>query len=423
MNPLQPAGKQKRKPPRKACNNCPACLTQPCNECSNCTNQKSNRRCKQRQCPFLALPSTPASAAPARSSVPASVTGQGSAVTPSGNSAATLTADISSVLLSSLPQSAASLFDSLPSTSGSQLPAERRLSASQQVDQETGGRKRQRLQEDHLLVESTFKNFVLAKKAPRGVSGMMYQCLKCNSDFPTRIICIRHALTCGKAFTGKKRGKNTRQLTCNICPFKTTTEKKLEKHRLGSHSEVATRVRCLTCNDTFSTVKILKKHILGIHKGSKPHQCKYCDKKFAHKFNMNRHMDTHLRDRVGREMDRLTHRQVDVQQWEEGMGGGGSVDTSTGHLDGGEVDHDAGSDVDDDPDLSSARRGFSVNELADAFVEQCRQNGDTEAVLLERRKALEAKLVKHVSPFTSSPPASTQPSSTAPQVGLRKRLG
>ena len=412
MNPLQLAGgKQKRKPPRKACNKCPACLATPCKECSNCTNQKSNKRCKQRQCPFLALPS---SAVPAAS--PASVTEGGSTITPSGST----TPDLSSILLAALPPSAARLLDSLPSTSGSQSPAQGSTSASQQVDQETGGRKRQRLQEDHLLVEATYKNFVLARKAPRGVSGMIYQCLKCNSDFPTRIICIRHVLACGKAFTGKKRGKNTRQLTCNICTFTTTTEKKLEKHRRESHSQVATRVRCLTCNDTFSTVKILKGHIIGVHKGSKPYQCKYCDKKFARKFNLTRHMDTHLRDRVMREMDRLTHRQVDIEQWEEGLG----VNTSDGgNLNGEEVDQDAnrevGSDVDSDLDLSSAsdqRQGFSVKELNDAFIQRCRENGDTEEVLKERMMALQPQLVKKVAPFTSSPP---QPSTPTPQVGLR----
>ena len=310
-----------------------------------------------------------------------------------------------------------------------------------QVDQGTSGRKRQRLQEDHLLVESVFKNFVLAKKAPRGYVGLIYQCLKCNSDFPTRIICIRHALKCGKAFTGKKRGKNTRQITCNICPFKTTTETKLEKHRREAHSQVSRRVRCLTCNDTFASVKILKKHIISIHKNTTPHQCKFCEKKFSQKSNLNRHMDIHLGDQGQKERDRLTFRRVDLLQWEESLGDtlreranggvnqhvvGSQVEEPTSRdRAGGEVDQDVeGSEVDEDPDpfsASSECQGFSVNELTDAFIERCRQRGDSEEVLDERRRTFEARLVQKVSPSTSSPCASTLPaSSTPPQVGLLK---
>ena len=74
-------------------------------------------------------------------------------------------------------------------------------------------------------------------------------------------------------------------------------------------------------------------------------------------------------------MDRLTHRQVELEQWEEEMGGNVGVDISTaetGDLNGEEVDQDvnegAGSDVDGDSDQ---RQGFSVQELTDAFIQQC----------------------------------------------------
>lgn len=437
---MQPAGKPKRKPPRKACNRCPACLAPPCKECSNCTNSNSNKRCKQRLCPYLALPSSttpPSSAPPAPSTQPGpSSSGQPgpssapqpgpssspqAGTTPSSQPGSSLTAAILSVL----PQSAAAaLLDSPSASSPGELsgggPAQKRNSSLQQDDEESGGRKRQRLQEDHLKVEAMFNNYVLVKKNPKGLVGLVYQCLKCNTDFPTRIICIRHAFGCGKTFTGKRRGKNTRQITCNICPFKTTTEGELAKHRRDEHQEVTCqRVRCLTCNETFATVKSLKKHIMNVHKNSDVRKCGVCGKDFASQFNLKRHMDTHLRDEGQRERDRLAFREVGLDHWQWGdMTAGGDGDGGDGEAGGRqeeEVDHEdaGGSDVEDDPALP--RQGFSVKQLADAYIEQCRQNGDSASVLMERRRLLEERLLKKVTPCVStSSPGSTEPSTSSP---------
>ena len=273
------------------------------------------------------------------------------------------------------------------------------------------------------MVEAVEKNFVLAKKAPRGFSGFTYQCLKCNVDFTTRIICIRHASTCGKAFTGKKRGKNTRRLTCNLGTFKSTTEGALAMHRSVAHKEATSqRVRCLTCNDTFASVKILKKHILVVHKNCGQVKCNVCGKKFANKFNLGRHKDTHLRDDSQRARDRLSFREVALSQWDGELGDVGvnveGVNVEGVNFESGEVDQD-GSDVEDDPAASGDhRQGFSLNELGECFIEQCRKNGDSEKVLRERRKALEARFLKKVSPSTSSPPSSTPSTSGTAQVDL-----
>ena len=434
---MLPAGKPKRKPPRKACNRCPACLAQPCKECSNCTNANSNKRCKRRQCPYLALPSSASSAAPALSSQigtsssppqPGTSSQPGSSSSPlqPGTSAQPGTStqpgsSLTSAILSVLPRSAAAALSDSPSPGelGEGGPAQKRSSSMQQDEQETGGRKRQRLQEDHLRVEATFNNYVLVKKSPKGYVGQVYQCLKCNSDFPTRIICIRHAFNCGKTFTGKKRGKNTRQITCNICPFKTTTEGELAKHRRDAHKEVTSqRVRCLTCNETFASVKSLKKHIMNVHKNSDMKKCGECGKYFASQYNLKRHLDTHQRNGAQRERDRLAFREVDLNQW-GAVSLGGDVDVGGGVQDGGaqQVDDEAGSDVDDDPALSSPsdrRQGFSMNQLAEAFTEQCRRNGDTEPVLRERRRLLQEKLLKKVSPCISTSSASSEPSTSSP---------
>ena len=237
-------------------------------------------------------------------------------------------------------------------------------------------------------------------------------------------------MNCGKAFTGKRRGKNTRKITCNICPYKATTEGELAKHRRQAHKDLLfkQRVRCLTCNETFATEKTLKKHILVVHKNSEQQECEFCDKKFANKFNLKRHKDTHLRDQAVKEMDRANFRQVDLAQWVENIGE--LVDVGTSRDEASDlteevsqaVNDGAGSDVEEDPDLSSASdelQGFSINQLKDAFMERCRQMGDSEAVLNKRKEALEARLVEKVSLVTCSSPASTQPSNATPhQVDL-----
>ena len=466
MNPLQTPSSGKKKV-RKACNSCPACLAPPCNECSICRNSKSHKKCKQRVCPNLALSSPSPSQSTASECLSGGIAGgrhssdsagasrtspqvsyelldaqsqstsnlpqalSNSSTLASGSSDnRVLTSNISTALLSALPQSAARLFDH-PSTSSEQLseegPGNRRSSVSQEDVEETGGRKRQRLQEEHLRVEAVAKKFVLAKKNPSGAAGLIYQCLKCDIDFPTKIMCIRHAMSCGKLFTGKRRAKNTRKITCNICPFKATTEGDLARHRRRAHPELCSqRVRCLTCNDTFATVKILKKHILTVHKNGAQEECEYCDKKFANRANLKRHRATHLKSQLEKEMERANFRQVDLAQWDESLGEGHGVGTSRDDLGDltEEVDKAAsdgtGSDVDDDTDLSSAS-GFSINQLKDAFMERCRQMGDSEAVLNERRQALERRLVK-VSHAISSPPASNNPSSPTPQVDLGQEV-
>ena len=233
MNPLQPGKqKQKRKPPRKACSTCPACLAPPCKECSNCTNAKSNKRCKQRLCPYLAL-TTSSSAPSAPTPSPVSSSQAAGSTASSGDPTVGISSTVTSLLLAALPPSTSSQLDI--SHQSSSQPAQKGKS---QDDQETSVRKRQRLQEDHLMVEAVEKNFVLAKKAPRGFSGFTYQCLKCNVDFTTRIICIRHASTCGKAFTVSVYLKDhTRTLhngqrdhKCNSCGKSFTQSGVLKRH-------------------------------------------------------------------------------------------------------------------------------------------------------------------------------------------------
>lgn len=434
MNPLRPTPPGKRRP----CNSCPACLAPPCNECCNCRNTKSHKKCKQRICPNLSLPSPSPS--------PLSASGRSAANSGSGELAGTsrstplvssspslagpssgsssLPPTASTALLSVFPWSSVGILDT-PTTSADEHseagPADKRSSASLQNDEETGGRKRQRLQEEHLQVEAVTKNFVLAKQNPSGAAGFVYQCLKCNIELPTKIMCTRHALNCGKAFTGKRRGKNARKITCNICPYKATTEGELAKHRRQAHKELCgQRVRCLTCNDTFATVKILKKHILAVHKNSANEECEYCDKKFANKANLKRHMVTHLKSQAEKEAERTNFRMVDLTQWDESLGVGTTSRVAPGDLTE-EVSHDvsngAGSDLDEDSDLESDEEaeGFSINQLKDAFIERCRQMGDSGEVLNQRRQALERRLIK-VSPATPSSPALNQPST--PQVDL-----
>ena len=310
MNPKASAApaEQKRSPPRRACKECSACLAPPCKECSNCLNPKFKKKCKRKLCPYLGQPA-PSSTSAAHLSArgPSTSTGVSAAgdaspsqqlssyspdVTVPPDSQEDYSGEVvinkSSILISK---------DGVSPTAGS---------SSQPEEQESRVRKRQRLQEEHLRLKAVYNNYVSAKKDSRGLAGWTYQCLKCEKYFGTRITCTRHASTCEKTFTGKRRAKNMRQVTCNICPFKATTESGLETHRREAHPEVSSqRPRCWTCGETFASAKNLKSHVLKVHKKVGLLSCETCDKKFTKKFNLIRHMNCHLRDQDEKERDRL----------------------------------------------------------------------------------------------------------------------
>ena len=154
MNPKQSVASsgQKRSPPRRACKKCPACLAPPCKMCSNCLNIKFKKRCKQRVCPNLGQ-HTPSSSSPPSSAA----TGQVVESCPSTSTGISSTGDTTSIysnLLSSIPSRDAVELQDSQADHRMEVVINKSSSSSQQLEsQETRGRTRQRLQEEHIRLK------------------------------------------------------------------------------------------------------------------------------------------------------------------------------------------------------------------------------------------------------------------------------
>ena len=429
MNPKQSVASsgQKRSPPRRACKKCPACLAPPCKMCSNCLNAKFKKRCKQRVCPNLGQ-QTPSSSSPPSSAATRQLV-ESCPSTSTGISSTGDTTSIFSNLLSSITSRDAVELQDSQADHRSEVAIKSPSTSSQQLEsQETRGRTRQRLQEEHIRLKAVYRNFVLAKKDSSGLAGWSYQCLKCDKFFKTKIVCTRHTSTCEKSFTGKKRSKNLRQIICNKCPFKATTEADLEMHRREAHPEVKTqRVPCLTCGDTFSSAKTLKGHILKVHKKIGMFSCDICDKEFGKKFNLVRHKDSHLRDQATRESERLTLGQT--------MQGDRRLDVSShtfreheevevpDNVSQGEFLEDQGHNKEEVIKKSSEREDYTIDQvrvedhlagdvitasaLSEVLALRWREQGDTEEEIADRRQAVEARLAADGRPHRLQPSPSS----------------
>ena len=188
--------------------------------------------------------------------------------------------------------------DSSPSSQPSTAKRGRRSSRNS-VGEEPRAPRKNRLQDEHQRMLNVERNLVKRIIDRRGAAGFSYKCLKCGVVKRERLRAIGHAANCGKRKAGKKRGKSTRILRCNLCEETATTVEKLTKHRREAHPDVLgrTHLQCTRCLKTFSYLRNYKNH-LKFHKQGKGYfNCKTCPKTFLHLRNLKRHELTHLEQR------------------------------------------------------------------------------------------------------------------------------
>ena len=273
-----------------------------------------------------------------------------------------------------------------------------------------------------------FENWVEVTEDHTTAGGSSYHCRKCPRSFKYRNEAIRHAATCGAPSKVKKRGKNTRMMTCNLCPFKASTRAKLAKHRISEHRDLLRQsINCTTCQKSFKSVKNLKEHMKKVHIKSKVFMCSKCPMKFTSKFSRNRHLNTHLGG--GEEATRM---RVVMEQALESSARHSDVDSLQGNDDDhdhdlqeeggyheeevGEADASKG-DVDDLPaELSQAvtQRNEAINDKTEKYLDICREWGDSEEVLAKKRKIMLASLITSESFFIPR----AKPSSVSPRLSM-----
>ncbi|KAG5666564.1 hypothetical protein PVAND_014582 [Polypedilum vanderplanki] len=122
-----------------------------------------------------------------------------------------------------------------------------------------------------------------------------------NSTETTGTICS----SCGKSFSNhhilNKHLKihSGQSFSCDSCPAKFTYLENLQRHQKVHDPNHFSQYVCDTCGNGYAELKSLKNHIMRIHLNIPPEKkfsCTFdgCSMKFAKRYNLKKHMMTHL---------------------------------------------------------------------------------------------------------------------------------
>lgn len=115
------------------------------------------------------------------------------------------------------------------------------------------------------------------------------KCRRCGKSFPDRYSCKVH----NKTHEGEKCFK------CDLCPYASTTQRHLKTHMLKHTDEKP--FLCDLCDQSFRQKQLLRRHQNLYHNPNyvpkppkeKTHSCHECQRMFAHKGNLIRHLAVH----------------------------------------------------------------------------------------------------------------------------------
>lgn len=102
-------------------------------------------------------------------------------------------------------------------------------------------------------------------------------CGVCNETFNSEYLLVRHV---------KRHGVMT--FACDICTKEFKTNRQMKEHLLTSHVGIKP-YKCEHCNKFFARKYHLERHVV-VHTGIKEYQCEYCGKHFCTKGNLLAHV-------------------------------------------------------------------------------------------------------------------------------------
>jgi len=113
----------------------------------------------------------------------------------------------------------------------------------------------------------------------------------------------KHACTqCGKAYRGKHElTEHFRQIHtgerpygCKLCDQRFSSQHRLSEHE-NNHKK-GQKYRCAQCDKTYASRDGIDKHVRFVHEGECALSCSLCQKKFARKIQLDRHMLSHAEE-------------------------------------------------------------------------------------------------------------------------------
>ena len=88
----------------------------------------------------------------------------------------------------------------------------------------------------------------------------------------------------------KVHNKTIYQEVCKICDRKFAEKQTLQKHISTFHGEMP--YSCENCDASFANKNKLNRHLASVHEEKKPYVCKICDTIYAEKQNLKKHIKT-----------------------------------------------------------------------------------------------------------------------------------
>ena len=83
------------------------------------------------------------------------------------------------------------------------------------------------------------------------------------------------------------------QIKCKFCEETFKSKINLKKHLRDSHP---TQIKCCDCTEIFTKNSDLEVHLEEQHKRSKQFECEQCDKTFALKWRLKKHLEVHSQE-------------------------------------------------------------------------------------------------------------------------------
>jgi len=81
---------------------------------------------------------------------------------------------------------------------------------------------------------------------------------------------------------------------CDLCHMQFTTQTGCKAHRKRHFAENR-RFECLACGERFFKRATLDAHQISKHTHVKPYECALCAKRFPAKYDLQKHVETHIR--------------------------------------------------------------------------------------------------------------------------------